>query len=82
MGKVIKLLGECDGQISCGNDVYANKENFMGIAYMCRIGILDRMEVNGWNLTTPITIPLGIFRTHKCTISQALNMTLGKLKQI
>ncbi len=84
MGKVIKLLSELEPQIIGGNDVYEHKDDFCCIAYMCRIGILDRLEANIYmgNPNLPIRIPTGIFSSRKETMTSALNLTIGKLKQI
>ena len=43
MGKVIKLLSELEPQIIGRNEVYEHKDDFCCIAYICRIGILDRL---------------------------------------
>ncbi len=84
MGKVIKLLSELQPMISNGNDVYEHKEDFCCIAYMCRVGILDRIENNSYmrNPTTPIRIPTGLFSSRKETIDSGLNLTIGRLKEI
>lgn len=84
MGKVIKLLSDLQPIISNGDDVYERKEDFCCIAYMCRVGILDRIEKNSYmqNPTIPIRIPTGIFSSRKETMSSALNLTIGKLKEI
>lgn len=81
MGKVIKLLSDLQSIISNGNDVYEHKEDFCCIAYMCRVGILDRME-NTSNRTIPIRIPTGLFSSRKETIDSGLSLTIGKLKEI
>lgn len=84
MGKVIKLLSELQPMISNGNDVYEHKEDFCCIAYMCRVGILDRIENNSYmrNPTLNIRIPTGIFSSRKETINSGLNLTVGKLKEL
>ena len=84
MGKVIKLLSNLQLQIIDGNDVYEHKEDFCCIAYMCRVGILDRIENNSYmgNPTLCIRIPTGIFNSRKETMSSAFNLTIGKLKEI
>jgi hypothetical protein len=84
MGKVMKLLSQLDPIISNGSDVYDHKEDFCGIAYMCRVGILDRIENNSYMLNPmlPIRIPTGIFSNRKETITSGLNLTVGKLKEM
>lgn len=84
MGKVIKLLSELEPQIMDRGDVYEHKEDFCCIAYMCRIGILDRLEANSYmeNHNLPIRIPTGIFSSRNETMTSALNLTIGNLKQI
>lgn len=56
VGKVIKLLSELQLIVSSGNDVYAHKEDFCVIAYMCRVGILDRIENNSYMLSPNLSI--------------------------
>lgn len=84
MGKVIKVLSELQPVISNGDDVYEHKEDFCCIAYMCRVGILDRIENNSYmrNSTIPIRIPTGLFSSRKETIDSGLNLTIGRLKEI
>lgn len=84
MGKVIKLLADLQPIISNGDDVYEHKEDFCVIAYMCRVGILDKIENNSYmrNPTIPIRIPTGIFSYRKETMNSALHLTIGKLKEV
>jgi len=84
MGKVLILLSEVESLIKSENDIYEHKEDFCTIAYICRIGILDRIEGNSYmlNPTIPIRIPTGIFSSRKETMESALNVTVGKLKEI
>lgn len=85
MGKVIKLLSQTESLIITGQDVYDHKEKFMTIAYMCRVGILDRIANNPYmscNPNLPIRIPTGIFSSRKETISSGMSITIGKLKEI
>ena len=84
MGKVIKLLSKLQPIIINGNDVYDHKEDFCCIAYMCRIGILDRIENNQYmsNPKLPIRIPTGLLGSRKETMDSALNVTVGKLTEL
>ncbi|MDR0982077.1 MAG: hypothetical protein LBM07_02380 [Culturomica sp.] len=84
MGKMIKMLYELEPNIRCGDDVYEHKEDFCILAYMCRVGILDRIENNSYmsNPWLPIRIPTGIFSTRKESMASALNLTVGKLKEL
>lgn len=84
MGKVLKRLNELEHSVKCGDDVYARKEDFCMLAYMCRVGILNRIEKNSYmaNPQLPIRIPTGIFSSRKETMDSALNLTIGKLKEI
>lgn len=81
MGKMLKALPELEAK---GTDFFSisdNKEEFYAIAYMARVGILDRIEDNHYmqNGNLPVTIPLGIFKTRKETMESALKITIGKL---
>lgn len=84
MGKVIKLLDKLQPNINNGNDVYEHKEDFCSIAYFCRLGILDRIEKNSYmrNPTLPIRIATGLFSLRTETMDSALNLTIGRLKQL
>lgn len=84
MSNVIKLLSEIQPKMITGDDVYEHKNDLCFIAYVCRIGILDRIEENSYMLNPrlPIRIPIGIFRSRKETMESALNLTIGKLKEI
>lgn len=84
MGKVIKLLSDLQPTINNGNDVWEHKEDFCLIAYMCRVGIIDRINANTYmmNPNLIIRIPTGIFSYRKETMSTALELTIGKLKDM
>lgn len=84
MGKVLKLLSEIQPQITNGDDVYEHKEDFCCIVYMCRIGILDRIEDNTYtkNPNLQVRIPTGIFSSRKETMTSALSLTIGKLMEL
>lgn len=84
MGKVMKLLSDLQPAIIDGNDVYEHKDDLCCIAYMCRIGILDRIEGNNYmsNPALAIRIPTGLFSSRKETMASALNLTVGKLKEL
>lgn len=84
MGKVLKMLNELEHSVKSGDDVYRHKEDFCILAYMCRVGILNRIERNSYmaNQQLPIRIPTGIFSSRKETMDSALNLTIGRLKEI
>lgn len=85
MGKVLHLLSEIEPQIKNEWNVYDHKEDLCVIAYVCRKGILMRLEQNpalAYNTLTPIRIPTGIFSSLKETIESGLSKTIGKLKDI
>lgn len=80
VAKVMKLLDELEPQIIRGDDVYEHKEDFMFISYICRVGIIDRID--NLSLVSLIFIPMGLFRTKKMTIGLALEDSIGRLKRI
>lgn len=84
MGKVLKLLSELESNLKNGDDIYERKEDCYLIAYICRKGILDRIENNTYMLNPllPIRIPTGLFSFKKETMTSALSITVGKLKEI
>ena len=81
MGKVLKMLEDLAPQIKNGYDTELHKEDLLTIAYICRVGILDRTDENpSWirnNLT--IRIPTGIISHKKRKMDEAIEMTIGKL---
>lgn len=80
VGKVMKLLDRLESQVIRGNDIYEHKEDFMLIAYICRVGIIERMC--NLSLNSLIFIPLGLFKTKKMTIGIALEHSIGRLKEM
>ena len=80
--KVIHLLNNLESSVHSYIDIEENKEDFYFLAYVVRVGILDRIEKNQWSLMHPITIPTGLFGVNKTNINQALLLTLGKLKDL
>lgn len=81
MGKILLALPELEAKGTDFFSINSNKEEYFSIAYMARVGILDRIEENSFmrNGSLPITIPLGIFKTRKETMETALQITIGKL---
>ena len=63
-------------------DVSDKEDELCVLAYFIRVGILDRIEKNRWSLMCPITIPTGLFGVKKTTISNGLELTIGKIKEI
>lgn len=82
MGRIIKMLDNLEKTINDGGDFLENKETFFVIAYVCRVGILDRIESNIWSLKQPINIPTGLFSFTKETIDSGLKLTVERLKSI
>lgn len=82
MGKVIKSLDKLQPLLNGYFSIEKHKEELIGIAYICRIGIIDIIEDNIWmqNNNLPITIPMGFFKRKKTTMENALDLTLGRLK--
>lgn len=44
MGKVLKMLEEIEPKINSSYDLVLQKEDLLVIAYICRVGKLDREE--------------------------------------
>lgn len=84
MGKMLKVLPSLEAKGIDFFSIDSNKEAFFTLAYMARVGILDRIEENSYmrNGNLPISIPLGIFKSRKETIDSALDITVGKLLEI
>lgn len=85
MGKVLNLLSQLEPNIINERDAYDSKEELCTLAYMCRRGILEKIEMNPVLLSNPnttIRIPTGIFSSKKETIESGLNKTVGKLKEL
>ncbi len=84
MGKMLKILPLLEGKGTNFFSIDSNKEEYFSLAYMARIGILDRIEENSYmrNGNLPITIPLGIFKSRKETLNSAINITIGRLLEL
>lgn len=85
MGEILNLLSQLEPTIISEWDAYNSKEELCTLAYMCRKGILEKIEVNPVLLSNPnipIRIPTGIFSSKKETIESGLNKTIGKLKEL
>jgi hypothetical protein len=82
MAKTIDMLRKLESESHSYFDIDDNKDDFYFVAYMIRVGILDRIEVNNWPLTCPISIPKGMFGVNKVSIAQGLEMTVGRLREM
>lgn len=85
MGKVLNLLSSIEPNISDEWSAYDSKEELCTLAYICRKGILEKIEMNSVLLSNPtitIRIPTGIFSSKKETLESGLNKTVGKLKEL
>lgn len=83
MGKVLDLLSSLEPNIIDEWSAYDSKEELCTVAYICRKGILEKIEHNSVLLSNPnipIRIPTGLFSSKKETIESGLNKTVGKLK--
>lgn len=85
MGKVLKLIEDIEPKAYNCAGVREQREEFMFVAYICRVGIYDIIECNNYmmlNPLIPIRIPLSMFRSRKETLMSALTLTVGKLKEL
>ena len=84
MGKVIKTLEKVEKNISPQMPIAAFMEGLLGIAYVCRVKILDVIERNSYmlNPNLPVVIPLGLFRSNKTNMQEAIELSIGKLKSL
>lgn len=84
MGKVLKMIEQLEPKINSPYDCVENKEEFFVIGYVCRVGILDRVEKypNWINSDITIRIPTGLFSSKKKNISEAMEITIGRLLEI
>jgi hypothetical protein len=82
MGKIIQQLNQLENETMDIRDLRNNEEVIYFLAYICRIAILDRIMQNNWGVAVPITIPMGLFRTKKETISTGLLLTVGKIREL
>lgn len=81
MGKILKMLEEIKPKIRTSFDLEENKEELLIIAYVCRVGIIDRTEkYPSWiRNNLPIRIPKSLFRYKKVNMTEAMKMTIGEL---
>ena len=86
IGKVIKFLDYyAQGKLSWYDHEGIDRNRLLVlsyIAYLCRVGILDRIERNYWSMTMPISIPLGLFKFKQVTLAIAMMQTVVWLKDI
>lgn len=84
MGKIIKLLKDIEPLCCNSWGTYNNKKDLYILAYMCRKGIIDRIQQNSYmyNPNLMIAIPLGLIRFKRVAMFNALQMTVGKVKQL
>ncbi len=80
MAKVIRSLAKLKSMIYGAHDIIEHREEFLMLAYVCRVGILDRIENNSWmRMNSSIRIPTGLFLYRKETIAIGLTLTVDKL---
>ena len=80
IANVIKGLNKLN--IKSVFDAMDKEKELCVLAYFIRVGILDRIEKNKWSLMYPIAIPTGLFGMKKTTISNGLELTVGRIKAI
>ena len=56
------------------------EEEVLIMAYICRKGILDRLEQYNWPITSMITVPT--IEKNRITLAYALQQTIGKVSLI
>lgn len=81
MGKILMQMPELEQKSLTWFSIDENKEDFYAMAYFARVAILDIIEDNSYmsNDALPVTIPLGLFKTRKETMANALRITVGRL---
>ncbi|MDY3913029.1 MAG: hypothetical protein SO000_07635 [Sodaliphilus sp.] len=84
MGKAIALLDNMQPFTTNSDTIYENIEDFCIIAYMCRVGILDRIKANSFmrNPMLQISIPMGFIKFKRVSMEKALEMTIDRLTQM
>lgn len=84
MGKVLLGLKKLEPQTRTSSDVYDEKESFYALAYMCRVGIIDRTLNTTYlqNPNLPVVIPLGIIKVRRETMATGCEITIGKLQEL
>lgn len=84
MGKILKQMPVLEKISENWFAIDENKEKFFAMSYMARVSILDIIEKNPYmqNGALPIRIPLGIFKTRKETMENALDITIGRLLEL
>lgn len=76
MSKIIRMLSNLETRSRAY--IRDNHEGILLTAWMCRVGILDRIEKNGWSPAQTIFLP----PFKKITIAEGLMDTVVKLKNI
>lgn len=82
IGSAIMLFNDIEYSINRDN-IAEYKTHLFKIAYICKIGILDRIERNSWPLNFKIIIlPTEYFGFKRIPLATALALSVGKLNQI
>lgn len=84
MGKILLQMPNLERKSQTWFSINENKEEFYATAYMARVLILDVIERNPYmsNVALQVTIPLGLFKTRKETMVNALRITVWRLLEL
>jgi len=82
IGKVVLILDNLLNTYPMYFLLTTYKQDLIYLAYICKLGILDRIENNNWDIGKPIAIPTGLFSVNKITLKIGLEITIGKLAEI
>ena len=82
ISRVSEVLDKLTDVIPINLLVTHSERQLLQIAYVCKVGIVDRIDKNNWDLKKPISIPTGIFSSKMMTIEKGLEITVLKLAEI
>lgn len=84
MGEILLQLPELEEVSQTWFSIDNNKEFFYAMAYKARVSIMDIIERNPYmrNGALEVVIPLGIFKTRKETMADALEITIGRILEL
>jgi len=80
VSKVRMLLDQIENKVYSSESALENKDDYCFVAYICRIGIIERMEKYNWKLSTKIIIGINGKPTsvslHESYIMSVLKLTM------
>ena len=78
VSKIRLLLDEIEIKVYSIESAYESRDDYYFIAYICRVGIIDRMAKFNWGLSTKIRIAINGIST-RVSLQEAYVMSISRL---